>query len=231
MTGKFRILDVETTGTDPINDRIVEIGYCNLRDSVVGEPGSVLINPGRPIPPEASAIHHITDSDVVNAKTLEDVTPFKASSDLVYAAHNAVFDRQFLKPEHVGDLPWICTYRCALRLWPEAPRHNNQTLRYWLKPDGLVRERAEPSHRAGPDAYVTAHILREMLKLASVEQLIQWSNEPALLVTCYFKAHKGKPWKDVPADYLQWIVKQDMDPDVLFTARYWLEKRSSGGGL
>jgi exodeoxyribonuclease X len=224
MSGKFRILDVETTGTDPVSDRIVEIGYCNLRDGVVGEPGGILINPGRPIPPETSAIHHITDADVADAKTLADVTPFKASPDLIYAAHNASFDRQFLTPEHVGDRPWICTYRCALRLWPEAPRHNNQTLRYWLKPEGLVRELAEPSHRAGPDAYVTAHILREMLKLASVEQLIQWSNEPALLVKCGFGKHRGTPWKDVPRDYLEWILRQrDMDEDVRFTAQHHLQ--------
>jgi exodeoxyribonuclease X len=221
----FRIMDVETTGLDPVTDRIVEIGYCNLKDGVVGESRGTLVDPGRPIPPEASAIHHITDADVEGYKKLEDITPFAPAQGLVYAAHNAAFDRKFLTPEVAGDRPWICTYRCALRLWPDAPAHNNQTLRYWLKPEGLVKEFAEPSHRAAPDAYVTAHLLREMLKLASVDRLIGWSDEPALLITCHLKMHKGKKWADVPSDYLQWVLRQDMSEDVLFTARYWLEQR------
>jgi len=37
--------------------------------------------------------------------------------------------------------------------------------------------------------------------------------------------HFGTKWADVPRDYLQWVVKQDMDEDILFTARTILSKR------
>ena len=54
-------------------------------------------------------------------------------------------------------------------------------LRYLRTPEGLVHETGLPAHRAGPDAYVTAHHLRDMLAEASVEQLLVWSQEPGLL--------------------------------------------------
>ena len=54
-------------------------------------------------------------------------------------------------------------------------------LRYLRTPEGLVHEKGLPAHRAGPDAYVTAHHLRDMLNEATVEQLLEWSREPGLL--------------------------------------------------
>lgn len=52
---------------------------------------------------------------------------------------------------------------------------------YQRKPAGLVHEIGRPAHRAMPDAYVTAHHLRDMLNEASLDQLIAWSAEPGLL--------------------------------------------------
>ena len=52
----------------------------------------------------------------------------------------------------------------ALRVWPEAPRHSNQVLRYW-RGMRLDHARAMPPHRAGPDAWVTAHILADLAQL------------------------------------------------------------------
>ena len=50
-------------------------------------------------------------------------------------------------------------------------KHSNQVLRYWLGLR-LDADLAMPPHRAGPDAYVTAHLLLRMMALASVEQMI-----------------------------------------------------------
>ena len=72
----------------------------------------------------------------------------------------------------------MCTYKCALRLWPELPSHSNQVIRYERRPHVLDRALGLPAHRAGPDAYVTAHHLRDMLDLVGLEQLIAWSAEP-----------------------------------------------------
>ena len=100
---------------------------------------------------------------------------------LALAAHRADFEQQFCTPALTRGADWICTWKCALRLWPDCPSFSNQVLRYWRKPDGIEHERGLPAHRAFPDAYVTAFHLRDMLNEASVAQLIEWSNLPGLL--------------------------------------------------
>ena len=225
MRNLFKVVDVESTGLDPVTDRIVEIGWCDLLNGKIYGPNSMLVDPGRSIPPEASAIHHLTDEDVAGAPFLAEVAPMLVEdADAILVAQNNRFDEAFLR-HVIGERTWIDTYRCAIRLYPDAPKHTNQVLRYLLKPEGLIKELAEPSHRAGPDAYVTAHLLREMLKIASVDQLIAWSSEPALLSKVGFGKHFGLSWANVHGDYLRWVLGQDMGEDVLFTARYWLEQR------
>ena len=59
--------DLETTGIDPENDRIVEISCLRVSPDGQREAKTRLINPERPIPPEATAIHKITDDDVRDA--------------------------------------------------------------------------------------------------------------------------------------------------------------------
>lgn len=232
----IRVVDLETTGFEPPAG-ICEIGFCDLvKDGegwFVGMPGSLLVDPGHPIPPETSAVHHIVDADVVSAPVFEEAalsTFFDEermqAERLVLVAHNAKFERQWLTPEVTGEADWICTYKCALRIWPDAPAHNNGTLRYWLNPEGLARHRAEPAHRAGPDAYVTAYILREMLKVMSLDELVDISSRPALLPKCNFGKHRGTPWADVPSDYLRWASGQQMDEDVAFTVRHHLAERA-----
>ena len=54
-------------------------------------------------------------------------------------------------------------------------------LRYLRRPEGLDHDKGLPAHRALPDAYVTAHHLRDMLNTVSLEQLLEWSREPGLL--------------------------------------------------
>lgn len=68
--------DTETTGLDPIEDRIVQIGGVFLRrGELVGPRRSSLVNPGVPIPPDATAIHGITDADVADAESFATVGP------------------------------------------------------------------------------------------------------------------------------------------------------------
>lgn len=59
--------DLETTGTNILRDRIVEISYIKVMPSGNETERTLRINPGMPIPAEATAIHHITDDDVKNA--------------------------------------------------------------------------------------------------------------------------------------------------------------------
>lgn len=235
MRRLYRVIDFETTGTPTEEDghAICEIGWSD----VVVQPGgtvmaptlprSLLINPNRPMPVEAMAVHHIRDEDLVDAAPLvegfgllrEGIDP----ETCVYVAHQADFERSFFSGR---ETPWICTYKAALRIWPEAPNHKNQLLRYYLGLE-LVAEHAFPPHRAGPDAYVTAGILARMLQGgADPNELIRWSTGPALLPRVGFGQYRGSKWEDLTTDYLEWIVdKSSLDRDAKANAKYHLRKR------
>ncbi len=237
----IRVVDLETTGIEPPDHAVCEIGCVDVvaQDrNLVGEPTNWtvvpqvwnhLVDPGRPIPPETSAVHHIIDEDVHGAapwaEAVENLLSPTEPRISVLAAHSAKFERLWLTDEVTGGLPWICTYKCALRLWPDAPAHSNQALRYWRRPEGLNREIANVAHRAGPDAYVTAFHLRDMLALATVDQLVQWSGEPALQVRCHIGKWRGTPWREVDFGFLEWVSARDFDEDVIFTVRHEMQRR------
>lgn len=226
----IRVIDFETTGMPP-DAAVCEIGWCSVRTyddprdpPEVGDPRALLVDPKRPMPVEARAIHHISDRDLAGAADAARVfMEFTAGEPGAFAAHNATFERAFFAG---GDTPWICTLKVARRLWPECPSHSNQCLRYFLGLELEDRD-AMPPHRAGPDAFVTAHILRVALGLASVADMIAWTSEPSLLPRINFGKHRGKKWHEAPRDYLEWIVsKSDLDADVKFTAKQSLKDRA-----
>lgn len=105
-------IDVETTGTRPGFDRCVQIGFVRLAaGELVGSFGS-LINPGVPIPAEATAIHGITDEQVAGAPTIEEVFARPEVQALLEdaqpGAYNGPFDRHFVPP--FGEdwtWPWV----------------------------------------------------------------------------------------------------------------------------
>ena len=226
-----RVIDLETTGGSPPAHGVCEIGWQDVTTDADGAwqvteaRGSFLTHPGRSIPPVTAAVHHIIDGDVVSAPLFRDAAPAILRGDFVaLAAHRASFEGRWCVPALTGGLPWICTWKCALRVWPAAPSFSNQVLRYWRMPSGLDRDRGLPVHRAGPDAYVTAHHLRDMLKTASVEQLIAWSALPGLLPRVYTGPFKGKPWRELDDGTLA-AFAADRDEDVRFTARTEQERR------
>jgi DNA polymerase III epsilon subunit family exonuclease len=94
----FIAFDLETTGIQPKNDAIVEIGAVRFCNGTPGETFCILINPGRPIPPEASAVNGITDEMVADQPGIETVLTDLADfcGDLPLVAHNAPFDFKFL---------------------------------------------------------------------------------------------------------------------------------------
>ena len=221
---KIRVFDLETTGLNA-DDEVVEIGAVDLdvHTGEICEVTSQIVRPSKPIPPLACAIHHITDDDVASAPSWPDVWPRVFNGDqnvIAFAAHYASFDSGWISADLLEGKPLICTYKTALRIWPEAPGYSNQALRYWLNLP-VERDRAVPTHRALPDAYVSAHLVRELLKNASADDLVSWSNEPALLPKVTFGKHRGSKWTDVPDDYLDWIIFKSNfdDEDVMHTAR------------
>lgn len=227
----LRVIDMETTGMAPPAE-VCEVGICDLTQLAdgsweVGEPDSWLCGVAS-IPPEVRAVHHITMDDVngaapFNRKRLFDGSPVPSA----LIAHNMAFEAQFIG-EH--GLPAVCTYKAALRIWPDAPSHSNGALRYWLEDQGLITgldpKLAQPSHRAGPDAYVTAHIMRALLGLATGREMVAWTREPAALPRCPIGKFRGQPWSEVETGFLTWMLGQaSMEADLRWNAERELLRR------
>lgn len=73
LTKPIIFFDLETTGVNFQTDRIVEISYIKVFPNGTEESRTIRVNPGRPIPAEATAIHHITDADVAGARPFKDI--------------------------------------------------------------------------------------------------------------------------------------------------------------
>lgn len=233
---KYVVIDTETTGMDPEQDRLVEV-------AAVWDDGSYsqsLVNPGaRPISFGAMATHHITPEMVADAPPI-DAALWNAGlhdlpSDAVLVFHNAEFDHAFLTSD-LRMLPTVCTYRCALHLVPDAESHSNGALWYELGLNHpMPPEAGNMPHRALFDALMTADLLRWLIENVPVEgertdttamrELYQLSRTPVLLKTCRFGKHRDTAWADIPTDYMQWVLKQDFDEDVKHTCRHWIGRR------
>lgn len=228
---RIRVIDLETSGASA--HEVCEIGWQDVVQGAGGlwavndDRGAMFVNPGRPISTATMAIHHIMDADVAGAPFWKEAAPEvlrPPGGVLALAAHRAAFEQRFCTPALSGGARWICTWKCALRLWPDLPGFSNQMLRYERMPPGLDREIGLPAHRAMPDAYVTAHHLRDMLNQASIEQLLVWSDEPGLLPRVPTGPDRGRPWTGVRTDVLQ-AFAQDRDPNLRFSAETELRRR------
>lgn len=226
----FRVIDFETTGFPP-KAGIVEVGWTDViwegKNMSIAQTWAKLCDPGYPIEIGAKATHHITEDELKGHPHPDTIIQdLDLNADYV-VAHNLKFEQSFYQPS----IPGICTLKCARVLAPEAPGYKNQELRYYFNLQ-LDKQRADPPHRAGPDTYVTAHILLELLKLSAkmggdfVSRLVQITNEINMLKTIPFGKYRGRTFQDISvADpgYLRWIVSNPQaEPEVLKTAKHFL---------
>ena len=179
------IVDTETTGTRRAADQIIELGmvrfdYDEGSGAVlrVTQVYSALEDPGRPIPPESTAIHGITD-EMVAGKRIDDARVAEVLAGVrVVVAHNAGFDRTFLEPRLpiFETLPWGCSY--AQVPW-EDEGFRGTKLEYLAWSSGFFYD----AHRSEIDCRALLELLRRPLprsgKLA-FRVLLDAVAEPAL---------------------------------------------------
>jgi DNA polymerase III subunit epsilon len=186
---EFVVLDLETTGGSPANDRITEVGAVKIRGGEVLGTFHTLVNPGVAIPPLISALTGITDRLVADAEPIEVVLPclLEFLGGAVLVAHNASFDRRFVQAnlERHGyqRLPnrVVCTARLARKLLPrdEVPNVRLATLAAYL---GAT---VTPCHRALTDARATVDVFHSLLERAgsygvlALEDLIEFPSARA----------------------------------------------------
>lgn len=228
---RIRVVDFETTGMEPPEGVVIEVGFSDY-DTETGDitaPVSWLCG-ADVIPPDNRAVHHIRLEEVKDKPRFdaEALSQGLREECAAVAAHNMNFEQQWLGDHGVHA---ICTYKAALRVWPDAPSHSNGALAYWLEDHGKItfdHALSVPTHRAGPDAYVTANILKALFAAgATGKEMIAWTKEPKLLPRVNFGKHKGDAWDKIPASYLAWIVGSDMDDDTKWNAKREIERRNA----
>lgn len=222
----IRVIDFETTGTEPPAE-VCEVGLCDydIEARTIAPPRSWLCGV-KAMPPEVRAIHHISLAECEGKAPFDFKAMYDGTVPEAIAAHNSEFETKFFE----AHLPVICTYKSALRVWPDAPSHSNGALRYWLEDQGKATPDAaltQPAHRAGPDAYVTAHILRALFEAGTTgKEMVAWTKEPRLLPKCPLGKFRGKHWSEVDAGFLGWMLRQPtMEADLKLNAEREIERR------
>ena len=168
------VLDTETTGLKPhLGNRVVEIAAVRLENWERVAEFSRLIQPERPMDPEAAAINGIYDRDLIGQPVFtavaDELLAFMDGALLV--AHNAAFDAGFVGQEFyiTGDAaqrpagepglpqPWLCTLELARRHFYFGKNNLGHIARQ-------LGVRVGRAHRALTDVYTTAEILKRMAR-------------------------------------------------------------------
>ena len=230
--------DLETTGVDPQSDKIVEIAALRVEPDGSREDRCRRVNPGRPIPPGATAVHGIRDEDV------REEPPFRSIArglldwigDADLAGFNvARFDLILLERElrEAGLDLGLAGRRVvdAMTLFHRKERRDlTAAVRFYLDRDH------EDAHSALGDVLATAEILEAQLErypdlprtVDELDDLLSpaaakdgvdraakfvWRPEGAVFS---FGKHQGKTLRDVATQapgYLDWILSTDFPED------------------
>ncbi|OTG61556.1 DNA polymerase III subunit epsilon [Acinetobacter sp. ANC 4204] len=214
------ILDTET---HTLNGQPIEIAYApieiingklSLDKSQVFDQ---LYTVDEPISFAAMAVHHILESDLVGQPHY---TTFRLPDETQYIiGHNIDYDIRAIEKcgVNVSNLKAICTLALARLVWPDAEAHNISALIYMIsKGSEKAREMIKKAHRADMDIILTANILMHVvhhLKINSMEQLFTASEDARIPRVINFGKHRGTAIAELPADYIQWLMRQDeLDP-------------------
>jgi DNA polymerase-3 subunit epsilon len=181
----FVVVDVETTGMSAVEDRMTEIAMMKVRNGVLQDEFSTLINP------LVSISHFITDLTgidnlmVRDAPTAREIVPdvVEFLENSVFVAHNAAFDWGFVshtaRRERGIELenPQLCTVKLSRKILPTLASRSLGPLAQFL--DVTIPQR----HRASGDAYATALILIKFISflkkkhsLQTVEELLRFQS-------------------------------------------------------
>jgi DNA polymerase-3 subunit epsilon/ATP-dependent DNA helicase DinG len=197
MPSIYTSIDLETTGLDPEQDAIIEIGIVRFQGDDILDQWSSLVNPRRRVPPNITDLTGITQNDVDEAPTLLQVRSKVAQivgSDCL-VAHNAPFDLAFLSRNGLcKSNPALDTLELATVLLPTAGRYGLSSLAKHLEipsPPGMH------AHRALSDALVTAGLFRvlaeeaESLPLDTLEEIVAAGRAVAWPTVTFFEDALG----------------------------------------
>ncbi len=231
--------DIESTGVVPQRDRIVEIAVLMIKPDGSTQSHVRRLNPEMPIPPGATKIHGITDSDVADCPTFADIADklFTYLADCDLAGYNITgFDIPVLQTEFkragldfdVSDRKVVDVYNIFCKLYPR-----NLTAAYKF----FCGKELIGAHGAAADTNATWEILLSQLEkhpqeLANdVAQLAEFSDmtDPDALdrqrrfkwdgdeVVVNFGKNTGRTLREIAQNdpgFLRWIIRSDFPDDV-----------------
>jgi len=236
---KIIFFDTETTGISE-QDYLCQIAYKTGDEIFMG-----IYKPPVPIPPGASAVHHITNEMVKDKPSFTGSDDFKKikeafeHEDTVLVAHNMPFDLGMISREGIVPKKTICTLRVARYLDKNAQleKHNLQFLRYAL---GIEIEAT--AHDALGDVLVMEQLFKRLIKKiieedgvdekGAIEKMIDISSRPSLMRKISFGKHAGKKVEELVTldpSYLEWLLNQKLnsgqnEEDWIYTLRHYLNK-------
>lgn len=236
---KIIFFDTETTGNTE-NDFLCQLAYKTKKETFSG-----LYKPPIKIPPEASAVHHITNKMVADKQPFSENPDYKKiknifeEKDVVVVAHNAQFDLLMLKKENIAPQNFICTLRLARHLDPDGKigKYNLQYLRYFLE-----LEVEATAHDALGDVLVLEKLYERLKKKIieeegvneeeAINKMIEISSHPSLFKYINFGKHNGKEIAEIAKmdrGYLEWLLAQKLesdqiDEDWIYTLKHYLGK-------
>lgn len=164
----FVVVDVETTGVNTVENRVMDIACVVVRGGEIVEEFSSLVNPHQFIPRFIIEMTGISTVMAFGAPETEEVFSevykMLMKENTIFVAHNANFDWNFvnntLVREGFGrlDVPRLCTIKIARRL---LVRHTKTNLGFLAQYFNIVNDNR---HRALGDAYATAKLLLHFLE-------------------------------------------------------------------
>lgn len=231
-------LDVETTGLEQ-NDRICSIGmimYDKENVSIHKE----LIKPPKKVRPEASAVNHITNEMLKDAKDFDSCEAKRILEqyndyDTLLVGHNVVFDIEMLKKEgFIYNGAIIDTLKCSRALILECEQFSLQFLRYELR---LYKDEKKLAGELGIE--LRAHdVLSDALHvrllhgylsdLADDERLQELSVNPVFVQKLNFGKYKGRFIEEIvtnDTNYLNWALSsmENLDEDMRYSIEYYMK--------
>ncbi|EOI01760.1 exonuclease, DNA polymerase III, epsilon subunit [Enterococcus moraviensis ATCC BAA-383] len=189
----YAVVDLETTGTDPTVDRIIQFGCVLIQDGVIISRFATDINPNQAISKQIQQLTGISNARVQKAPYFEDValTIYNLLADTVFVAHNIYFDYSFLMQELMRcgtpklKIPGIDTVELAQIFLPTEKSFRLGDLSESL---GLIHDNP---HQADSDAQVTAELLllieakMRRLPLITMETIDQLSQQTGMDTSSY----------------------------------------------
>lgn len=173
-----------------------------------GEDFSQRFRPSKPIKLGAMSTHHIMDEDLTECDA--SATFILPLSDFLIG-HNVDFD---WKAAGSPDVKRICTLAMARECWPELDCYTQSAMIYHLD-RANARERLKAAHSASSDALLCKTILDAEIAASgksSWEELWQFSEAARVPKIISFGKHKGTPIKELPRDYVSWLLRATDPP-------------------